>query len=56
MEEIPEYCEQHTNAVNVFIDTPLIGAWEVEINYVHNVLNIESARRHPGSDENGSLS
>jgi hypothetical protein len=56
MEETLEYCEQHTNAVNVFIDAPLIGAWEVKIDHVHHVLDIETARRYSGSDKNGSLS
>ena len=41
--------------MNVLILAVVLDGWEVEVDDVHNVADVEATSRHTGSDHDGSL-
>lgn len=41
--------------MNVFCDTTMLNPWKVKVDDMHDILNIQTASRNPGSHKDGAL-
>lgn len=44
-----------TNAMDILVDTTIVLAWEIEVDDMHDVLDVESTSRNSCCDENWGL-
>ena len=50
-----EMC-QHTNAMNIFIDTTMVDTWQIIVDDVHDIANVKTTSGDGGCDEDRTFS